>query len=583
MDLLNLDRRSFLAGALLAPLGAAADADPLKSLRSEHPRLIALQPDIERIRKLVKDDPVAARIHRLLVVDASRIAKERPVEYKLIGPRLLDKSRKALERIYTLALLFRLDGNREYLDRAVRELRAVCAFPDWNPAHFLDTAEMTHAVAIGYDWLHPALSPTDRKLIRTAIVEKGLDPGLEVYRKGGWWTRSEFNWNQVCNGGLSIGALAIADEEPERAREVVTSAVKSLPIAMRSYAPDGGWAEGPNYWSYATRYTVYMLAALDSALGTDFGLAKSPGFDLAGRSRIYSSGPTGLSFNYADGGAKVSPAAEMFWLARRFEQPVYAWQQHELPRSSRADALDLVWFEAESRSPKEAKWPLQEWFRGVNVAFLRSSWDAGAVFVGIKGGDNKANHGHLDLGTFVLDAGGVRWAMDLGADDYNLPDYFGKQRWTYYRNRTESHNTVLIDGENQSLSGKATITPGRSWMEVDLGEAYPDKLREFTRRLSLVDGVVRLRDRIRGGVPVDALWGMMTEADVESNGRSAELRRSGQRLACEIVSPAEARFDVESTRPPAPQNQNRGTRKLVVRLPEKVRSVDIEVTLKLLS
>jgi len=36
--------------------------------------------------------------------------------------------------------------------------------------------------------------------------------------------------------------------------------------------------------------------------------------------------------------------------------------------------------------------------------------DAGAAFVGFKGGDNAASHAHLDLGEFVYDAGGVRWA-----------------------------------------------------------------------------------------------------------------------------------------------------------------------------
>ena len=46
-----------------------------------------------------------------------------------------------------------------------------------------------------------------------------------------------------------------------------------------------------------------------------------------------------------------------------------------------------------------------------------------------------AFHSNLDIGTFVLDAFGERWVVDLGADDYNLPGYFetgGRgRRWTY--------------------------------------------------------------------------------------------------------------------------------------------------------
>jgi hypothetical protein len=35
---------------------------------------------------------------------------------------------------------------------------AAAAFSDWNPSHFLDVAEMTAALAIGYDWLYEEVS-----------------------------------------------------------------------------------------------------------------------------------------------------------------------------------------------------------------------------------------------------------------------------------------------------------------------------------------------------------------------------------------------------------------------------------------
>ena len=86
---------------------------------------------------------------------------------------------------------------------------------------------------------------------------------------------------------------------------------------------------------------------------------------------------------------------------------------------------------------------------------MRSAWDdPNAVSVDFKAGDNKANHSHLDLGSFIVDALGVRWACDLGADDYNMPGYFGGKRWTYYRLRAEGHNTLVIN------SGRDVESPG---------------------------------------------------------------------------------------------------------------------------
>ncbi len=411
-----------------------AQDHPLQTLRKQHPRLIALDSDIDRLRTLIRTDERAKRIYEQLVADAAKIETSPTVEFKIVGPRLLDQSRRALDRVYTLALLYRIDGKKQYRDRAVKELRAAADFPNWNPSHFLDTAEMTHAFAIGYDWLFPALSADERGWIRRAISEKGFDPALKVYQSGKGWPKAIHNWNQVCNGGIGIGALAIGDEESEKSETVLRYAVKSIPLAMASYGPDGGWAEGPGYWHYATRYNVYFLAALETALGTDFDLAKMPGFDGAGHFRVYSSGPVGLNFNYADAGANVGNAAEMFWLAKRFSAPVYSWQEREiLAGRDRPDALDLVWYQAKAQGPKAAGWPLDAYYKGVQVAFLRSAWeDPNAIFVGIKGGDNKANHSHLDLGSFVMDANGVRWAADLGGDNYNLPAYFGAQRWTYY-------------------------------------------------------------------------------------------------------------------------------------------------------
>src|SRR6185437_2044680 len=116
--------------------------------------------------------------------------------HKLIGPRLLDKSRTALHRIILCSAMYRLEGDKRFADRAREEMLTAAAFADWNPSHFLDVAEMTNAMAIGYDWLYPVLSPQDRATIRKAIVELGLKEGLKIYERHNWWTVAHHNWNQ---------------------------------------------------------------------------------------------------------------------------------------------------------------------------------------------------------------------------------------------------------------------------------------------------------------------------------------------------------------------------------------------------
>jgi hypothetical protein len=185
----------------------------------------------------------------------------------------------------------------------------------------------------------------------------------------------------------------------------------------------------------------------------------------------------------------------------------------------------------------------------------------------------------------VLDAGGVRWAADLGTDDYDLPGYFGRQRWSYYRTRTESHNTLLIDDQNQDVRAEARITrqefaPDFSWVQIDLSRANPGKVKQWTRRFALAQRQAFLiGDSVRSDQPVEVIWGMMTDAEISVSGQTATLRKNGWNLAAEIRSPRHAVFDIAPLQSDAPQAPNPNFHKLIVRLGDKVSELDLNIVL----
>lgn len=563
------------------------DDDVLKTLRHDHPRLMLPAGGFAKVKQAIQTDPLAKAYHDKLAAEAEKMLKAPPIEHVLIGPRLLDKSRKALDRVSTLAALYRIDGDKRFAERARKEMLVACAFPDWNPSHFLDVAEMTNAMALGYDWLFDYLSPDDRTAVRRAIVEKGLKQSLDIYEKHRWWSAVHHNWNQVCNGGMTVGALAIADEEPALAAKIIRYGRDSIPLAMSSFAPDGGWAEGPGYWNYATRYNVFYLAALRTALGTDFALEKSPGFAETGNFRIAFVGPTGLTFNYADAHPPPGTAPQMFWLARTFDRPAYDANERKMA-AAKPDIFHLLWFNPQfsNASAGEAldKLPLSTRFKGIDVAFLRSDRrDADATFVGFKGGDNKANHSHLDLGTFVLDALGQRWAEDLGGDYYNLPGYFGNKRWTYYRLRTEGHNTLTLDAENQRTAAKAPLiafsASGENASAVaDLTDGYKGKATKVERGIAVTGrSQVLVEDEIDANQPVDIVWNFHTSAELKIDGASATLKQGSAELHARIVSPEGAKFEIVSANPEPPQGQQPNVKNLVIKLPGKTGQTRIVV------
>ncbi|MBK9138658.1 MAG: heparinase II/III family protein [Verrucomicrobia bacterium] len=592
-----------LAGIVSLALRAAEPAPALaipsasnilSTIRAGHPRLIANDADFTALRARVGEDPTARDWFARLKTEGDKLLSAPPSTYEIPdGVRLLSTSRRVLLRVQTLALLRHLTGDTNYTRRAGLELEAAAAFPDWNPRHFLDTAEMTHAFAIGYDWLFHDWTPATRERLRTAMVEKGFRPALEVYRKNSSWTRARHNWNQVCNGGMGLGALALAEVEPELAGEILSGALTSLQLPMREFAPDGAWAEGPGYWNYATTYNCAILAAVESTLGTDFGLGAMQGFADAGLFPIYLTGPLGRTFNYADGGDGTIRAPHLFWMAHRFGRPAYAAYQREV---ASPHPLDLVWWRPEFTSAVRDDLPLNKHFRAAEVVTFRNRWgDRNALFVGFKAGDNKANHSNLDLGSFVLDALGVRWVVDLGADDYNLPGYFGAKRWSYYRMRAESHNTLVLNPStepDQDPSAATRITafepnPRRAFAEADLTPAYVRHARGVTRRLTVADGNrVVIRDRVQAHSPAQLWWFLHTRAGVKlsDDSREAMLTQDGQRLHARVAEPPEATFALMAAQPlpssprPEKQHANEGVRKLAIQL-ANVRDVRLTVIL----
>lgn len=565
-------------------------APDLANLKPSHPRLILTDDEITTLSKTVADNPLAAEYLKELTATGEKILQEEPVKRELIGPRLLQVCRKALDRITNLALLYKIDGDPKWAKRAVEEMRAAAAFSDWNPQHFLDVAEMTAALGIGYDWLYDTLSPDDRKLIKNAIIEKGLNLSLAIYENNEWWTQSQYNWNNVCNGGMIIGALAIADEEPKLAKRILDYAAVSLPYALATYAPDGAWPEGPGYWQYATRYTVTAACALRSALGTDLGIMEQPGMKKTGYYPWALTGPTELFFNFADSNPRVFCRTYYYALARWYRDPAFAYRAREVDKTFPITAFDIIWFDPSGSSKDTEKIPLDNWFERVGAATFRSSWtDRNALFVGFKAGSNAVSHSHLDLGSFILEADGVRWADELGPDDYNLPDYFGSKRFTYYRLMTQGHNTLLLDSKNQERQAEAPVTVFETRKEkafaiADLTAPYkPAGALDIKRGIALIDSRSRVlvQDELHTESPVDVVWSMHTRAQItiHQTGTRATLTLDGKTLNARICQPAGATFSQEEVKLDPPHRPLPDQRKLIIRLPEKTAKTTITVLL----
>ena len=210
----------------------------------------------------------------------------------------------------------------------------------------------------------------------------------------------------------------------------------------------------------------------------------------------------------------------------------------------------------------DASVPLNWLGRGENpLAIHRSAFDdPAATFVGIKGGSPSLSHAHMDAGSFVLESDGVRWAVDLGMQEYNSLEskninlWDGKQtgdRWGIFRIGPESHNILRFNGAPQLVDGKARFVRfdgegSHPHSVVELSSLYRDQVKDVYRGVMLLpDKAVLFQDEwATGDKPADVAWQMLTRAKVTVLPGKILLEQGGKTLTLEILEPARATVEV---------------------------------------
>lgn len=566
---------------------------------AEHPRILFPASIEKEVRERIANDPLAAGLQATVLKRAEKVLKERPCEYLIPdGKRLLDQSRMALLHVLYSAWAWRTTGDGRFRDRAIVELDAACALKDWNPSHFLDTAEMATAVAIGYDWLHSSLNETQRKRYEDALLDKALRVVGPVHGKSKWWVSPSNNWSQVCGTGIALAAEAVRERDPVLCGELIAKGRTLIEGCKSFYLPDGAYPEGPGYWQYGTNYHVLLLAARESLEQT---VEVPPVLRQSGGFMMHVVGPTRSPFNFADGNAKPSvPTPAQSWLATRFGDVAQATHvrsalEDALKRGigagnggdSRFYPLHLLWLPKPPVDPPP--FPLSARFNGEqSFGFFRSAWAPDAAWLAIKGGTGGASHGHLDAGAFVYEAAGVRWFHDLGSDDYNMPGYFGGQRWDYLRLNNRSHNTLVIDGKLQAAPAEGC--PVNAWRQeesrhgvaFDLSSVYPGQATQVLRKVvfDTRDGSVVIRDEIEK--PSGAVrWAVVTKAAIKIDGSKVMLEEGGKRLVLRRGDSSGGAWEQYPLKPATErEEQNEGFRMVGFTAPA-ARTVNLEVSWKI--
>jgi hypothetical protein len=545
-----------------------------KHLAKGHPRLVFTPSILEGLKAKLETDPVLQNQYAAVRLNADGILGQPLLERKMVGRRLLGTSREMLYRINMLGVVYLVEKDAVVLQRINEELLAVCAFPDWNPSHFLDVAEMSLAVALALDWTDGALPDATTSMAKAALIEKGLNPSWPA--DGKRWSRAygNNNWNQVCNGGLIAAAIAVADEAPELAAKTISRALDGMPNALVEYAPDGVYPEGSTYWEYGTGFSVVTAAMLESAFERDFGLYEFPGFKESALFRSLCNAPAGQYFNFADCGDRRSKGGDtvLAWFAAKsgnktfFEKERFLLSANQQGKLSRLDGAAMAWL-SQYKEKGGQKVPAAWKGEGSNpiVVFTGGENDPHRYYFGGKGGRATTNHGNMDAGSFVFELNGVRWVVDPGNQNYNELEQTGfdlwnrkqdSDRWTLLTKNNFGHSTLTVNNEPFVVDGFAPLVDFRGGARpeaaFDLTAVYGGNLARAVRRFVkggpeslLIEDRIELSEKTKRIV-----WQLVTTAEVELVDGGAVLRQDGNALQLRCVSHPELKVAVVPLFPP---------------------------------
>jgi len=583
-----------------------------------HPRVLVT--DWAAMREKVNASEETQKWYANIKATADAALTSTPQKYVDDNGHLkLYAARNARDRLQALAFVYNIEQDEAYANKAYEEMLYYGEYKNWSGfGQTLVCAEILFGFACAYDWLYYTMDDAQKAEIIEIMKAQAL--GAYVYHYEGMmsWSFStiSINWNPVCNAALMMAAMAIADEEPEKAEYFMEMAPPSITRALAPYAPEGAYPEGVSYWDYGTSYLIFANHLLETAFKPGFEvdeaykLWKAPGIAETCDFGIYMNGPAGR-FDYGDCVAGNTSCEVMYWAAERFNKPYYAWWQNNIQKetnkylSGYPAIMSLVWYNPENVSFKEGDFTLDKFYSAetskLNGFTARSSWDnETALFTAMQGGINKGSHLHQSLGTYIIDYMGKRFIDQEGGANYDLANEEASN--VIYGHRAESNNCLVINPTadyDQKYGARAQLVSHRSDADtacgiLDMTNVYSNLTNASgealvpaaQRGLMLTDNRSRVlvRDEVTLTEASTLYWFAHTPATVTlaEDGKSAVLDIDGTKMLARIVeAPAEAKFEmmdkVSVVEEGVIDNITDGKQKLAIHLENQTGNVAIAV------
>ncbi len=411
-----------LLSLLMLPLPAVADS----AARTGHPRLYFTAEDLPRLRKL-RTQGVHARIFKNLIASADWCLTREP-RTEWIAPRTPDPIYENLyDRFYGmmhdmavmehLAFAYAYSGDVRYRDGARRWTLACCRVWKREADGKVDASKayavtrLLKGLAVCYDILYHVLGEEERKELRETMVGVGREYYVYFQNPAIAGPGHNKHHGSVEAGSFGVLALALLGEVPEAKDWLELMVAKHTGYLLaQGLTASGTQEQSSNYWASTMHYRIFFMDALRRVTGRDLfkpnkqhmpgriALAAVAGPKRPGHNEDNQSVLFGPSYGQLDYWSPV-----LVYLAREYRRPIYQhfalWDQSlgSIQKTRYVTKSDeqlmftfggyvYAWVDPTVPDEIEPGLPLSFEFADVNEAYVRASYEIGAIVAAVRQG-----------------------------------------------------------------------------------------------------------------------------------------------------------------------------------------------------
>lgn len=565
------------------PFAIADDARPfpfpdwdeaVRRVPQQRPRLFFPGQRLEQIRSWAAGELKPA-IDSLVASCTREIGRELVAEpgYRPKGPEygpwavnVMRTTRPPMDVMERCALAYLVTGNEALGQEAKRRLQHFFAWDPEGPTSFFAYDEppmwMMMRGTRAYDWTYDLFTPAEREPIEAAMRVRAAQ-FLKHLQRLPFESNPHDSHAGRLPGFLGECALSFIHEWPE-AREWLEYATLLYYTSYPAWGgDDGGWQEGPGYWSAYMQFALHYVLALREATGIDLG--QKPFFRNTPYYGLYTATPYHQHRPFGDGqtGSPRGLGHVMYVFSSLTQNPYARWHAEAAGVQVGADVLSLAAYDPSlaARSPLEL--PAARQFPAVGLASFHTALgdpERDISFLLRSSPYGSVSHGHADQNAYVIEAFGRGLAIATG-----YYPWYGSPHHSQWTRATRAVNSILVDGQGQiqrsrdangQLTGFASVD-GYDYVEGEAAAAYGDRLDRFRRHVVHVrPGVFVMFDDLHAPQPTRFQWLLHAYRKIQVDSAAGVLRVQNAPAAMKVhlLAPDDVEFTQTDRYDPEPES-----------------------------